>query len=276
MKAAVIHEFGSPDVFRYEEIATPEPHPGNVVIKVLAAGVNRFDHYIREGSVTPELSFPHVLGADAAGEIAAIGPDVTGFRVGERVVPLTGYPTKEDEAGIYPISAASSYAVAGLGAAGSYAQFMEVPARWVLKDNTGLTPAQAAALPMALSTSVRAVKIVGEVKVGQDVLVTAGSSGVGTMQIQVARALGARVAATVRGESKIEALKALGAERVINTREEELVGAVQQWTDGKGADVAIDNVAGDLLPHVLKEWRKSLEDGEKSALEMSLAFLQRC
>ena len=255
MKAAIIHQFGSPDVLRYEEIATPEPRPGHVVIKVLAAGVNRFDHYIREGSVTPELPFPHVLGADAAGEIAAIGDGVAGFTVGERVVPLTGYPMKDDEAGIYPISAASSYTVLGLGIPGTYAQFMEIPARWVLKDNTGLAPGEVSALPMAVSTAVRAVKVVGEVKAGDDVLVTAGASGVGTMQIQVARALGARVAATVRSESKIGALKDLGANRVINTQEEDMVRAVQQWTDGKGADVVIDNVGGDLFPHVIDSTR---------------------
>ena len=132
---------------------------------------------------------------------------------------------------------------------------MEIPARWVLKDPTGLAPEQVSALPMAVSTSARAVKVVGQVKAGDDVLVTAGSSGVGTMQIQVARALGARVAATVRSESKIDALKQLGADRVINTREEDLVRAVRQWTDGKGADVAIDNVGGDLLPRVIDSTR---------------------
>ncbi len=73
MKAAVIREFGDVDVLKYEEVPTPEPKPGHVLIKVLAAGVNRFDHYIREGSVVPELPFPHILGADAAGEVAELG-----------------------------------------------------------------------------------------------------------------------------------------------------------------------------------------------------------
>ena len=73
MKASVIHEFGDVDVLKYEEVATPEPQPGNVLVKVLAAGANRFDHYIREGSVTPELAFPHILGADVAGEVADVG-----------------------------------------------------------------------------------------------------------------------------------------------------------------------------------------------------------
>ncbi len=77
MKAAVIHQFGGFDVLRYEDIATPSPRPDHVLIKVLAAGINRLDHYIREGSVVPELPFPHILGADAAGEVFELGADVT-------------------------------------------------------------------------------------------------------------------------------------------------------------------------------------------------------
>ena len=73
MKASVIHEFGDFDVLKYENIATPEPKPGHVLIKVLAAGVNRLDHYIREGSITQDIPLPHILGADAAGEVAALG-----------------------------------------------------------------------------------------------------------------------------------------------------------------------------------------------------------
>ena len=75
MKAAVFHEFGDVDVLKYEEIPTPKPKAGHILIKVLAAGVNRFDHYIREGSVVPQLPFPHVLGADAVGEVAEVGED---------------------------------------------------------------------------------------------------------------------------------------------------------------------------------------------------------
>ena len=92
MKTAVIHQFGGPEVLSYEDIETPEPRPGHLLIKVLAAGVNRFDHYIREGSVTQQLSFPHVLGSDASGEVTALGCGVDGFSIGDRVVPLSGFP----------------------------------------------------------------------------------------------------------------------------------------------------------------------------------------
>ena len=102
MKASVIHEFGDTNVLKYEEIATPHPKPGNIVIKVLGAGVNRLDHYIREGSITPELPFPHILGSDAVGEVAELGEGVTGCKVGERVVPAPGYALKAEDYDIRP------------------------------------------------------------------------------------------------------------------------------------------------------------------------------
>lgn len=247
MKAAVIHEFGDADVLKLEEIETPKPRPGHVLIKVLAAGVNRFEHYLREGSVVPELSFPHVLGADAVGEVAELGEGVDGFAVGERVVPFSGFPQKPEDDDLSPLAAAPSFGVTGLHRPGSYAQYLEVPARWVIKDESGLEPAELATLPMVLVTAVRAVKVVGEVKAGDKVLVTAGGSGTGSLAIQVAKALGAEVAATLRDPSKAGFVEELGADLVINTRDEDLVERVMDWTDGRGVDVVIDNLGGEIL-----------------------------
>ena len=90
MKAAVMHAFGDVDVLRIEEVPTPTPNPGHVLVKVLAAGVNRLDHYIREGSIVPDLPFPHILGADAAGEVFKLGADATCLEVVERVIVVPG------------------------------------------------------------------------------------------------------------------------------------------------------------------------------------------
>ncbi|MFQ5777540.1 MAG: zinc-binding alcohol dehydrogenase family protein [Terriglobia bacterium] len=247
MKAAVIHKFGNVDVLKYEEIPTPKPRPGHILIKVLAAGINRLDHYIREGSVVPELPFPHILGTDAAGTVAELGEGVTGFEIGERVIPVPGFPQKEDDYGIRPAITAPSFALPGLGIWGSYAQYMEVPARFVLRDDTGLAPEQVATLPVVLATAVRAVREVGEVKAGDKVLIHAGASGSGSMLIQVAKALGAQVATTVRDDAKGEFAQTLGADLVINTRNEDFVQRVREWTGGQGADVVIDNLGGDVL-----------------------------
>ena len=247
MKAAVINQFGDTDVLKFEDIAVPSPKPGHILIKVLAAGTNRLEHYLREGSLVPELPFPHILGADAAGEVAKLGQGVEGFDIGERVIPMPGFPTDEQDYDIYPASLAPSFTLPGLGIWGTYAQYIEVPALYTLKDDTGLSAEEVATLPMTLATAVRAVKEIGNVKAGDKVLVQAGASGSGSMQVQVAKALGAEVVTTVRDDAKGEFAKSIGANLVINTRNEDLVEKVMAWTDGRGVDVAIDNVGGDVL-----------------------------
>ncbi len=247
MKASVMRQFGDFDVLKYEEIDTPTPTPGHVLVKVLAAGVNRFDHYIREGSVVPELSFPHSLGADAAGEVAQLGEGVTEFEIGKRVIPGPGFPTDPAEYDVYPARTAPSFTLPGLGVWGSYAQYLEMPARFLVRDDTGLPPEQVATLPMVLATASHAVRTVGEVSEGDRVLVQAGHSGSGSMLVQVAKAVGAEVATTVRKAEKTEVAARAGADLVINTSEEDLVERVTEWTGGRGADVVIDNLGGDVL-----------------------------
>ncbi|MEE9598760.1 MAG: zinc-binding dehydrogenase [Acidiferrobacterales bacterium] len=265
MKAAIIREFGDFEVLKYEDIATPKPKPGHVLIKVLAAGVNRLDHYLREGSVVPELPFPHILGADAAGEVATLGDGTNGFAIGDRVVVVPGYPQNEEDYDIYPASQAPSFGLPGLHIPGTYAQYIEVPARYLLKDDTGLKPEEVATLPVVLATAVRAVKEVGGVKAGGKVLVQAGASGSGSMQIQVAKALGADVATTIRNASKADFVRQIGADFVINTRDEDLVERVQAWTEGRGADVVIDNLAGDVLA-------KSIEAAKPTGVIVAFGF----
>ncbi len=265
MKAAVIHQFGDTDVLKVEDIATPKPKPGHILVKVLAAGVNRLDHYLREGSVVPELPFPHILGADAAGEVFGLGKGVSGFDIGERVVVVPGYPLNESDYDIYPASQAPSFALPGLHIPGTYAQYIEVPARYLLKDETGLKPEEVATLPVVLATAVRALKEVGGVKAGDKVLVQAGASGSGSMQIQIAKALGAEVATTIRDAAKADFVRQIGADFVINTRNEDLVKRVQEWTDGRGADIVIDNLGGDVLA-------KSIEAAKATGVIVAFGF----
>ncbi|MCZ6890419.1 MAG: zinc-binding dehydrogenase [Gammaproteobacteria bacterium] len=248
MKAAVIHEFGNVHVLKYTDVQTPTPGAGNVLVKVLAAGVNRFDHYIREGSIVPELTFPHILGTDAAGEIAELGAGVSGLEVGERVVVVPGFPQLETDYDIYPASLAPSFTLPGLGIPGTYAQYVEIPSLFVVRDETGLAAPEVAALPMVLATSVRAVKEVGGVKRGDKVLVQAGASGSGSMHLQVAKALGAEVAVTIRDARKADFVRQAGADFIINTTQDDLIEGIQEWTGGAGVDVVIDNVGGEVLP----------------------------
>jgi NADPH:quinone reductase-like Zn-dependent oxidoreductase len=217
-----------------------------VLVRVLAFGLNRLDHYLREGSVTRDIALPHVLGSDAAGVVEALGEGVTGFSLGERVIPMPGYPLDAADADFRPISAAPSYAIRGIAEWGTYAQYMVVPARWLLRDDTGLSPEEVATLPMAVVTCVRAVKVVGEVKAGDHVLVHAGASGTGSMSVQVAKALGAKVAATVRSPDKANFVRSLGADHVIPLDGADWVDEATRWAGG-GVDVIIDNLGGEVF-----------------------------
>ena len=245
MKAAVMKAYGDPDVLVLEEVPTPSPGAGEVLVKVQAALVNRLDHYIRQGEITRELRLPHVLGLDAVGEIEALGAGCSKFKVGDKVIAMPGYPADKAEAHVRPVTSAKSYAMRGLQLPGSYAQFIVVPEEWALLDTTGLPPEQIGAMPVPLTTAIRAVQITGEVKDSDFVLVHAGGSATGIMSIQVARALGAKVAATVRSDLAAEVATKAGAELIINTRENSFVDAIMQWTSGRGVDVAIDSLGGD-------------------------------
>ncbi len=251
MKAAVFDRFGGPDVLELREVATPEPKPGEVLVRVLAAGINRLDHYLREGSVTTAIALPHVLGSDAVGVVAALGEGVTGWAEGDRVIPMPGYPTDPAEADLRPVSAAPSYLIRGVVEDGAYAEYMTVPARWLLRDTTGLAPEEAATLPMALTTGVRAARAVGGVGPGQRVLVHAGASGTGSVTVQIAKALGAEVAATVRSAAKIPFVESLGADLVIEAGTEDFVARTRDWTAGAGLDVVIDNLGGEVFARSL-------------------------
>ena len=252
MKAAVIERFGEPDVFNYVDVATPEPKPGEVRIKILATGLNRLDHYLRLGSVNPDLNFPHILGSDAVGIVDKNGAESNRFKAGERVILLPGYPIDNRDRHFEPMSAAPSYQIRGVAEWGTYAEYTVIPERWLVKDDTGLPEEQVATLPMPLVTCVRAVKIIGEVKQGDLVVVHGAASGTGSISLQIAKALGAEVAATIRTPEKASFVTSLGADLVIQTESENFVEVVQDWTKGKGADVIIDNLGGSFLSDSLK------------------------
>lgn len=245
MKAAVMTEFGPPSVLQAIDMPRPEPKPHELLVRVEAAGLNRLDHYIREGGVNPDLAFPHILGSDAVGIVEDAGDDVTGFNTGDRVIPMPGYPTDPTDPGASVLAASPSYAIRGLIEHGTYAEYMTIPAAWTVHAPEGLSSVDLATLPMPLVTAVQAVKKVGAVKEGDKVLIQAGASGTGSFMVQIAKALGAQVAATVRSENKRDFVRALGADLVVGMDDEAMV-SVTEWSEG-GVDVAVDNLGGPSL-----------------------------
>ena len=252
MKAAVIKKFGEPDVFEYVDIEIPKPKANEVLIKILATGLNRLDHYLRLGGVNPNMSFPHILGSDAIGVVEANGANANRFQIGERVIPMPGYPLESQEDNFEPMSASPSYLIRGVAEWGTYAEYMVLPDKWLVKDETGLAAELVATLPMALVTCVRAVKVIGEVKPEDTVVIHGAASGTGSISVQIAKALGARVAATIRTSEKESFVKSLGADLVIKTESENFVERVNNWTEGKGADMILDNLGGRFFSDSLK------------------------
>jgi len=255
MKAAVIRKFGGPEVFQHEDVDEPKPGNGELVIRVAGCGINRYDLYLRMGAVFPDIAFPHVMGADVAGTVAAVGPGVIGWREGDAAICAPGYPIDPADHAVRPENRAPSFEVTGTHTWGGNAEYIRMPARFVLKDETRLLAVEVAAMPLVLMTAVHAVATLGEVKAGTRVLVQAGASGSGNACVQLARSLNARVAATVGSPEKVDMVLRSGAELVINRKERNFADAILDWTDGVGVDVVIDNVGAGVFEDNLRALR---------------------
>jgi putative PIG3 family NAD(P)H quinone oxidoreductase len=222
MRAVVVDEPGGPDVLKVREVPDPVPGPGEVLVAVTTAGVNLADIAQREGFYPPPPGAPPYPGMECAGRIAAVGSDVTGWRPGDEVCALL--------------------------ASGGYAELVAAPAGQLLPVPDGLSVADAAALPEAACTVYSNVVTYAGLTAGDALLVHGGASGIGTMAIQLGRALGARVACTAGSEAKLARCRELGADLAINYRDEDFAAAVLDFTDGRGADVILDIIGAAYLP----------------------------
>jgi NADPH2:quinone reductase len=244
MKAATIHAFGDIDVLNFEDVPTPKPRPGHVLIRVSAVGTNYYDILLRSGAVSRDIALPHVIGSDVVGEIVEVGEGVFGWQPSDKVIVAPGFPHDPAEWEVVPENEAASYYPTGTFGWGGYAQEMEVAACWLIRDDTRLAPEELATIPLVLVTAVHAVRTLGQVGMGSKVLVQAGASGIGSMAIQVAKALGAQVATTVSTAEKAALARRLGADEVIHYHHADVGAATRNWTAGVGVDVVIDPVGG--------------------------------
>jgi NADPH2:quinone reductase len=247
MLASTISAFGDADVLSFGEVPTPSPRAGHVLIKVEAVGTNYYDTLVRSGAVSRSIVLPHVVGSDVVGRIETLGADVKALSPGDRVIVAPGFPTDPGEWDIAPENEAPSYFPTGTFGWGGYAQYMEVPARWVIRHDIDLAAEDLATIPLVLVTAVHAVKTLGGVGLGSRVLVQAGASGSGSMAIQVAKALGADVITTVSTERKAALARTMGADEVVRYREGDVGAAVRGWAGPDGIDVVIDPVGGTTM-----------------------------
>ena len=219
MRAAVYYETGSPDVFRYEEIADPECFPGGVVIQVEAISIEGGDTLNRLGGEMPAV--PHVVGYQAAGTIIEVGEGVTDRHVGQRVVCTN--------------------------LSGSHAELMAVPAilTWPVPDGADLIPV--ACVPVAFGTAHDCLFEFGHLQAGETVLVQAGAGGVGIAAIQLAKRAGATVFTTASSADRIERITPFGVDHGFDYTNDGWIDEVRAATDGRGVDLVVDSVGGRIL-----------------------------
>jgi putative PIG3 family NAD(P)H quinone oxidoreductase len=221
MRAITIPRFGGAEVLTLAELPDPVPGAGEVLIEVAAAGVNRSDIGQRQGGYPPPAGAPDWPGLEVSGTIASLGAGVRGFGVGDRVCAL----------------------VAG----GGYASLAVAPAGQVLPVPATVDLVDAAGLPEVVATVWSNVFMLAGLRAGETLLVHGGSSGIGTMAIQLARSHGCRVAVTAGTRQKLEACRRLGADILIDYHAEDFVESVLAATDGVGADVILDPIGGGYL-----------------------------
>ena len=222
MTAIEITEPGAPEVLKPTTRPVPALGPGEVLVKVAAAGVNRPDIAQREGNYDPPPGVTDIPGLEIAGEIVAIGDGVEGWRAGDSACAL----------------------VSG----GGYGEYCAAPAPQCLPVPPGYDMVRSAALPETFMTVWTNVFQRGGLQAGETILIHGGSSGIGTTAIQLARAFGARVLTTAGNAAKCKVCADLGAERAINYREEDFEVIAKEVTGGKGVDVILDMVGGDYIP----------------------------
>ena len=228
MKAVRVTRFGLDHPMELEEVAEPAPGPGEMLVRIAAAGVNPLEVAIRTGNHprAAAMTLPYTCGTDVAGEVEAVGEGVEAFAPGDRVW--------------------------GRASTGAYAEKGLLPAGSTGKLPDSMTFAEGAALPIPLLTAWNALVVKGEAAPGDCVLVQGGAGGVGYLAIQLARAIGCRVFTTVSSKEKANFCLAAGAEAAVNYREEDVPGRVMELTSGRGVEVVVENIGCDNLSSDLK------------------------
>ncbi|PZS17256.1 MAG: NADPH:quinone oxidoreductase [Pseudonocardiales bacterium] len=256
MRAVVVTEPGEPEVLEVRDVPDPEPRSGEVVVKVAATAVNRADLLQRQGDYPPPRGAPPYLGLECSGTVAALGPGVTGWDVGDQVCALL--------------------------AGGGYAEQVAVPAGQLMPVPAGLSLVDAAALPESACTVWSMVFSAGRLQPDESLLVHGGTSGIGTMAIQLAHHRGSRVFATAGTPRKVEFCRGLGADVAINYRDEVFDDRVLSETEDHGVDVVLDNMGALYLSRNIRalavEGRLvvlGLQGGRKGELDLGTLLAKR-
>ncbi|MEO8678950.1 MAG: zinc-binding dehydrogenase [Vicinamibacterales bacterium] len=251
MKAVRFHTHGGPDVLRYEEIPEPVAGPGEAVVRVRACALNHLDLFQRRGLERVTIPFPHISGADVAGEVENAYDGE--FAPGRRVMLQPGLSCGLCEACLDGRdNECAKYDVLGYRSEGGYAEYVKVPVQNLIAIPDAIGFVEAAAFPLTFLTAWHMLITRAKVRAGDDVLVLGAGSGVGQAAIQIAWRHGARVFATAGTDDKLAKARQLGAYEVINHTTEDLPTRVREFTNGRGVDIVVEHVG-------TATWDKSLK-----------------
>jgi NADPH:quinone reductase-like Zn-dependent oxidoreductase len=242
MKAIILHELGGPENLVYEDVPDPEPGPGEVVVRLSAAALNRRDVFVTRGMYpgAKQEALPVTLGSDGSGEVVARGDGAEGPDEGTEVVINPALHWGDD-----PAKPGKEYRILGLPDEGTFAQFVKVPGDHVFPKPSHLSHEEAAAIPLGALTAYRALVTRGQVQQGETVVVPGIGSGVATFVVQMAAALGARVFVTSGSDEKIEKAKEIGAEGGVNYNNEDWSKELKGMAGG--VDLSVDHVGGEAF-----------------------------
>lgn len=277
MRAVILRGHGGAEQLEaVSDFPVPDVGRREALVRVRATSVNRVDLVVREGYPGIGVEFPHVLGADIAGTIERLGPDVRGFSEGDRVLawPLVACGEcalcRKGRRGL-----CVNWQYFGLHRHGAYAEYVAVPAESLLPLPEWLSFEEAATLPVAGLTAYHALVTVGRVQEGETVFLWGGSGGVGTFAVQIAKRLGARVITTVGREEKRAKVAALGADLVLDHGRDDIESAVREFTDGSGVEVVLDYVGPQTFPksfQLLQKGGRLLLCGKLTGMETPLSL----
>jgi len=253
MKAVVVREHGGPEVLRFEERPEPTPRAGEVLLRVKAVGLNHLDLWVRKGVPGHTFPLPIVPGCDFCGLVEQVGADVVGVKAGDRVLVAPGFSCGRCRAcSEGQDNLCAHYGIFGETKDGGCAELAVVSAANVIALPAGLDFAQAAAFPLAFMTAWHMLLARCGLRAGDDVLVHAAGSGVGSAAVQIAKLFGARVIATAGNARKLELARQLGADHVIDYEKQDFAAEVRTLTAKRGVDIVFEHVGEKTFPGSLR------------------------
>jgi NADPH:quinone reductase-like Zn-dependent oxidoreductase len=243
MKAVIFRRHGGPEVLEVAEVPSQKPSQGQILVRVKACSLNHLDLWIRQGIPAYTITLPHIAGADVAGIVEAIGSEVTGVRIGDRVLLAPGISCGQcDWCQRGEDNLCRSYGIRGAACDGGCAQWTTAAVTHAIPIPEGITFEEAAAFPLVFLTAWHMLVARAKLKAGETVLVHAAGSGVGHAAIQIAKFLKATVYTTVGSEGKVSKAKALGADAVMNTQRESFEERLKALTNGRGVNVVVEHI----------------------------------